>query len=206
MWDQSDLVVLPNLAIIIQCHNIILYYYAFHLLQILVTSVCLSYSILAHRKNVSTSALWMGEQWIPSNSVWWFWTVQTRLKLTRVQNMWSSTLWTENHVRCVCMSIWKCTSSITFHFYPFTFWSACPPAFLFPETPINSTAAFPCSFLDGSFLNGGMITANCTVDSTWDTLDMSQCTFRTDAPVDTVAVVEVVTDSAMQQETLEVTI
>ena len=82
--------------------------------------------------------------------------------------------------------------------------SACPAAFLFPETPVNSQAEFPCSLLDGSFLPGGVITAHCSANNTWDALDMSQCTFRNDVPVATLAVVEVVTDSDLQKETLEV--
>ena len=51
-----------------------------------------------------------------------------------------------------------------------------------------------------------MITARCSVNSTWDNLDMSQCTFRNDAPVSAVAVMEVIADSTSQQETLEVSI
>ena len=82
--------------------------------------------------------------------------------------------------------------------------SACPSAFLFPETPINSQAEVPCSLLDGSFFPGGVITARCSMHSTWDTLDMSQCTFRNDALPSAVAVVEVITDADSQKETLEV--
>ena len=69
---------------------------------------------------------------------------------------------------------------------------------------MNSQAEFPCSSLDDSFLPGGVITAQCSANSTWDALDMSQCTFRSDVQVATVAVVEVLTSSAMQEETVEV--
>ena len=69
---------------------------------------------------------------------------------------------------------------------------------------MNSQAEYPCSFLDDSFLPGGVITAQCSANSTWDALDMSQCTFRNDVQVATVAVVEVLTSSAMQEETIEV--
>ena len=69
---------------------------------------------------------------------------------------------------------------------------------------MNSQAEFPCSLLDDSFLPGGVITAQCSANSTWDALDMSQCTFRSDVQVATIAVVEVLTSSAMQEETVEV--
>ena len=69
---------------------------------------------------------------------------------------------------------------------------------------MNSLAEFPCSLLDDSFLPGGVITAQCSANSTWEALDMSQCTFRNDVQVATVAVVEVLTSSAMQEETIEV--
>ena len=59
----------------------------------------------------------------------------------------------------------------------------------------------PCTLLDDSFLPGGMIAANCSVNNTWGALDMSRCTFRNDAPVTAVAVVVINTDSAMQKET-----
>ena len=80
------------------------------------------------------------------------------------------------------------------------FKTACPSAFLFPETPVNSQAKVACTILDDSFLPGGMITANCSANNTWNALDMSQCTFRNDAPVTAVAVVVVNSDSAMQKE------
>ena len=80
--------------------------------------------------------------------------------------------------------------------------SACPAAFLFPETPVNSQAEFPCSVLDDSFLPGGVITVNCSANNTWENMDMSQCTFRNDVQVATIAVVEVLTNSDMQEETL----
>ena len=69
---------------------------------------------------------------------------------------------------------------------------------------MNSLAEFPCSLLDDNFLPGGVITAQCSANSTWDALDMSQCTFRSDVQVATVAVVDVHTSSAMQEETIEV--
>ena len=69
---------------------------------------------------------------------------------------------------------------------------------------MNSLAEYPCSLLDDSFLPGGLITAQCSANSTWDALDMSQCTFRSDVQVATVAVVEVLPSSAMQEETIEV--
>ncbi len=69
---------------------------------------------------------------------------------------------------------------------------------------MNSQAEFPCSFLDDSFLPGGMITAQCSANSTWNALDMSQCTFRNDVQVATVAVVEILPSLAMQEETIEV--
>ena len=69
---------------------------------------------------------------------------------------------------------------------------------------MNSQAEFPCSLLDNSFLPGGVITAQCSANSTWEALDMSQCTFRNDVQVATVAVVEVLPSSAMQEETIEV--
>ena len=69
---------------------------------------------------------------------------------------------------------------------------------------MNSQAEFSCSLLDDSFLPGGVITAQCSANSTWDALDMSQCTFRSGVQVATVAVVEVLTSSAMQEETIEV--
>ena len=84
------------------------------------------------------------------------------------------------------------------------FLSACPTAFLFPETAVNSQAEFPCSFLDDSFLSGGVITAQCSANNTWDALDMSQCTFRNDVHVSIIAIVEVPTRSHMQEETIEV--
>ena len=69
---------------------------------------------------------------------------------------------------------------------------------------MNSQAEFPCSLLDDSFLPGGVITAQCSANSTWDALDMSQCTFSKDVQVAYVAVVEVHTSSAMQEKTVEV--
>ena len=80
---------------------------------------------------------------------------------------------------------------------------ACPAAFLFPETPVNSQAEFPCSVLDDSFLPGGVITVNCSANNTWDALDMSQCTFRNDVQVATIAVVEVLTSPDRPEETLD---
>ena len=59
------------------------------------------------------------------------------------------------------------------------------------ETAINSQAKVPCSQLDGSFLPNGIVTSMCTNGSTWGPLDMSQCTFRNDASVAAVAVIEV---------------
>ena len=49
-----------------------------------------------------------------------------------------------------------------------------------------------------------MITANCSLNSTWNTLDMSQCTFRNNVPVMALVVMEVLSDSAIQKKTLEV--
>ena len=69
---------------------------------------------------------------------------------------------------------------------------------------MNSQAEFPCFLLDDSFLPGGMITAQCSANSTWNALDMSQCTFRNDVQVATVAVVEILPSLAMQEETIEV--
>ena len=69
---------------------------------------------------------------------------------------------------------------------------------------MNSQVEYPCSLLDDSFLPGGVITAQCSANSTWDALDMSQCTFKNDVQVATVAVVEVLASSAMQEETIEV--
>ena len=46
------------------------------------------------------------------------------------------------------------------------------------------------------------MTAKCSVNRIWGPLDMSQCTFRNDASVTAVAVVEVVTDSPMDVKVL----
>ena len=46
------------------------------------------------------------------------------------------------------------------------------------------------------------MTAKCSANRTWGPLDMSQCTFRSDASVTAVAVVEVVTDSPMDVKVL----
>ena len=90
--------------------------------------------------------------------------------------------------------------------YLFRFLAACPAAFIFPNSPSKSQEMLPCSQLDGSFLPGGMVTAKCSVNSTWGPLDMSQCTFRSDVPVAGVAVVEIVTDSDIQANNIEVTL
>ena len=81
--------------------------------------------------------------------------------------------------------------------------TACHPNFIFPETPVNSQVEFPCSRLDGSFFPGGMVTSKCSGNSTWGPLDMSECTFRSDASVTAVAVVEVMSlmeDSQLDME------
>ena len=74
--------------------------------------------------------------------------------------------------------------------------------FFFPlretATLAESEARMPCSELDDSFLPGGNIIARCDIDGIWGPLDMSQCTFRADAEVAAVAVVEIMTDSSMR--------
>ena len=60
----------------------------------------------------------------------------------------------------------------------------------------------PCSELDNSFLSSGLMTAKCSVNRTWGPLDMSQCTFQSDASLTAVAVVEVMTDSPMNVKVL----
>ena len=65
-------------------------------------------------------------------------------------------------------------------------------------TPANSQARMPCAELDDSFLPGGNIIAWCDIEGIWGPLDMSQCTFRVDANVAAVAVVEIRTDSSMR--------
>ena len=50
------------------------------------------------------------------------------------------------------------------------------------------------------------MTAKCSVNSTWGPLDMSQCTFRSDVQVAGVAVVEIVTDSDIQANNIQVTL
>ena len=72
--------------------------------------------------------------------------------------------------------------------------TVCPQSFFFPrgvpKTLARTQARMSCSELDDSFLPDGSITALCSNDGMWDPLDMSQCTFRKDAPVVAVAVVE----------------
>ena len=72
--------------------------------------------------------------------------------------------------------------------------TVCPQSFFFPlgvpKTPASTQARMSCSELDDSFLPDGSITASCSNDGKWGPLDMSQCTFRKDAPVVAVAVVE----------------
>ena len=74
--------------------------------------------------------------------------------------------------------------------------------FFFPlretATLAESEARMPCSELDDSFLRDGNIIAWCDIDGIWGPLDMSQCTFRADAEVAAVAVVEIRTDSSMR--------
>ena len=85
----------------------------------------------------------------------------------------------------------------------FGYATACHPNLIFPKTPVNSQAKLPCSQLDGSFLAGGMVTAKCSVNSTWEPLDMSQCTFSSNVQVAAVAVVELmslVEDSLLNME------
>ena len=78
--------------------------------------------------------------------------------------------------------------------------SACPEAFFFPRTPINTQHELACSQLDDSFLPGGMIRARCFANGTWGPLDMSQCTFRSDASVAAVAVVEFIMVNTSKNE------
>ena len=71
--------------------------------------------------------------------------------------------------------------------------TVCPQSFFFPrgvpKTPASTQARMSCSDLDDSFLPDGSITASCSNDGIWGPLDMSQCTFRKNAPM-AVAVVE----------------
>ena len=78
----------------------------------------------------------------------------------------------ENFLR---KSIFKCVYvnvSCCFHLL-----AACPNTFIFTSTPVGETRTLRCSTLS-DLLYSGIISARCGGDGEWESLDLSQCTFR----------------------------
>ena len=63
------------------------------------------------------------------------------------------------------------------HIYMFHLLAACPNTLIFTSTPVGDTRTVRCSTLS-DLLYSGIISARCGGDGEWESLDLSQCTFR----------------------------
>ena len=59
----------------------------------------------------------------------------------------------------------------------FIYCAACPDTLIFTSTPVGETRTLRCSTLS-DLLYSGIISARCGGDEEWESLDLSQCTFR----------------------------
>ena len=59
----------------------------------------------------------------------------------------------------------------------FIYCAACPNALIFTSTPVGETRTVRCSTLS-DLLYSGIITQRCGGDGEWESLDLSQCTFK----------------------------